>query len=69
MYVSILLKDNFEINQINQDQLQVKMNFINFPDKNMNEELYSKMKKLQEKKITPDWIIGLKRIYDIYFEI
>jgi hypothetical protein len=45
------------------------MNFINFPDKNMNEELYSKMKKLQEKKITPDWIIGLKRIYDIYFEI
>jgi hypothetical protein len=45
------------------------MNLINYPDKNTNEELYSKMKKLLVKKITPDWIIGLKRIYDIYFEI
>lgn len=35
----------------------------------MIKEINSQMKKLQEKKTIPDWIKGLKRIYDIYFEI
>lgn len=36
----------------------------------MNEEIHNAhIRKLQEQKTIPDWIKGLKRIYDIYIEI
>lgn len=45
------------------------MNPINQPEKKIESDLSTYMKKLSENKIIPDWIRGLKRIYDIYFEI